>query len=135
MAAVKVKKKRLLDSGANITVISTLDHSDTSSFASSLRIHDLAPEAVETADGGQMLVTGASTMLDIPALLCPTATNRLLSVSQFWSLKNAMVLFSSKGAIVIAIDPVLDRILQLINEYSFHNDLVLLTGTLTDESL
>ena len=94
---VKHKKSIILDSGANITVISDITHVDNNTVPSCRRAEDAA--GVETADGAIMPITGNGVVVGLEGPICDGASTTLVSVSQFCQERNAMLCFNSTSAV------------------------------------
>ena len=78
----EISKKKLLDSGANISIVSSLTHLDPNTnplFHSA----DKPLRNVETANNSKMPIQGQGKFEGVNGVLCETATNSLLSLSQY----------------------------------------------------
>ena len=79
MQAQKKVKKKLLDSGANIIIVSSLSHLDSNTFPTFLRADK--PSVVETANNSTMEIQGNGQFEGLNSVLCESASNSLLSTS------------------------------------------------------
>ena len=66
--ALNVKKLTILDSGANISIISDITHLDTNTVPLCRRAED-AP-GVETASGGAMAISGRGVIVGLEGPIC-----------------------------------------------------------------
>ena len=64
----KVEKKKLLDSGANISIVSSLSHLDTNTFPTCLRAEK--PSVVQTANNSTMAIHGRGQFQGVNGVLC-----------------------------------------------------------------
>ena len=77
--ASKVKqKKKLLDSGANISIISDISHFDPNT--SFCRAEE--PRGVDTANQSGMAIFGSESICGMEGALCDKAASSLISVSR-----------------------------------------------------
>ena len=79
--ALNVKNKlKILDSGANTSIIADITHVDTNTVPFCCRAEDGA--GVETASGAVMPITSRGVICGLEGPICPSATTSLLSVPQ-----------------------------------------------------
>ena len=87
--ALKVKKSKILDSGANICIISDITHLDSNTLPLCRRAEDHG--GVETASGVAMPISGNGTICGVEGKICEGASFTLILLlllllcsSQIW---------------------------------------------------
>ena len=108
--AAKEVKKKLLDSGANISIVSNLSHSDSNTFPTFLRADK--PSVVETANISTMTIQGQGQFIGLNSVLCESANNSLLSASQFTRENDTIVIISEKDAVGVKLDSTVTSLLN-----------------------
>ena len=96
-------KKLLLDSGANTPIVSSLLHLDPNTTPSFHRA-DKPSRNVETANNYNIEIQGQGIFNGLNSMLCDSATNNLLTASQFTRKKNAVVIIFEKDEIGMEAD-------------------------------
>ena len=130
IAKVK-RKKKLLDSGANISIISDTSHLDPNTTF--CRAEE--PRGVETANQSVMAISGSGTICGLEGALCDDAASSLISVSQLCKAKKAAVILDSCGAVAVTLD---DEGIATLNEFKnncFQKSQLLLTAHVNHDSL
>ena len=89
IAKVMRKKKKILDSGANMSIIFDLSHLDSNTPL--CRAEE--PGGVEMTNQSVMAISGSSSISGLEGAFCDGATRSLISVSQLCKDKNAAVIF------------------------------------------
>ena len=131
---LKVKKPIILDSGANVSVISDFTHVDTNTVPLCRRAEDAS--GVETADGNVMPIEGRGIIVGVEGKICTGASFTLLSVPQVCQELGASVVFNSSGAVAYKNDSFSDDVFNGLKNYSFiQKKPPLLTATLNNDSL
>ena len=127
--ALNVKKATILDSGANVCIISDITHLDTNTVPLCRRAEDAA--GVETASGVAMPISGRGLLVGLEGPLCLDATTTLLSVPQLCKEREAIVIMDAVGAIAVESDAFNKSHVNCIKKHSITHSKPLLTATLT----
>ena len=123
--ALNVKNKlKILDSGANTSIIADITHVDTNTVPFCCRAEDGA--GVETASGAVMPITSRGVICGLEGPICPSATTSLLSVPQLRTEGSAIAIMDSEGAIAVKRDVVNTR---LINQIKMNSPTPILSAT------
>ena len=131
--ALNVKKATILDSGANVCIISDITHLDTNTVPLCRRAEDAA--GVETASGVAMPISGRGLLVGLEGPLCLDATTTLLSVPQLCKEREAIVIMDAVGAIAVESDAFNTSHVNCIKKHSITHSKPLLTATLNHHSL
>ena len=92
------RKKKILDSGANMSIISDFSHLDLNTpFC---RAEE--PRGMETANQSVMAISGSGTISGLDGVLCEGAICSLISVPQM--CKSKSVIFEVCGAVAVTLD-------------------------------
>ena len=130
---VKLEKKILLDSGANVSVISDYSHVDTNTIPSCRRADKSS--GVETADKTVMPITGDGIILGCGGVICDDASHSLVSQSQFMKVHDAVVISDSVGAVAYRRSDYVREGLKELNDKCCKQNHVLFTAHVNDDSL
>ena len=128
-----VKKRKFLDTGANVSILSDITHKDINSIALCRRAEDA--QGVATASGVPMEIMGSANFEGVVSKICTEANHSLLSVSQYNKVKNAVMIFDEYGAWGVRNSDVVKALLKEIKDHSYHTRQLLLTATMSPESL
>ena len=99
----EISKKKLIASGANITIVSSLTHLDPNTTPIYHRA-DKPSRTVQTANNSTMAIQGQGKFEGVNGVLCESASYSLLSTSQYTREKDAVVIMSSAEAVGVKID-------------------------------
>ena len=130
---VKLQKLKILDSGANISIISDITHVDTNTVPFCRRAEDAA--GVETASGAMMPISGCGTIVGVEGKICEEASFTMISVPQVCVDRDACMFFDSVGAIAVVNDGYVQDQCNSIKKHSIKHNQLLFTGTMSDQSL
>ena len=112
------EKMAALKEAKNISIVSSLSHLDTNTFPTYLRAEK--PSVVQTAN---------------ISVLCESASNSLLSNSQYTREKVAVVIMSSTEAIGVKIDGTVSSYVNSIKNHSMNENQILLAAQLNTDNL
>jgi hypothetical protein len=159
------KKRILIDSGCNTTIIASKDHSDDNilyrdyleSIATAngqlipiieqgsiliatangqlIPIIEQGSILIATANGQLIPIIGQGSILTMPADYVPTFVDSLISVSQVTKLRNSCVIFFKDIALTIFLRPSIITLLNQTNSIAVDNNLLLCTAALTTDNL
>ena len=127
--AVGSKKRLLIDSGCNTTIIASSDHSDDNILYRDYK------ESIATANGQLIPIIGQGSILDMPADYVPSFVDSLISVSQVTKLHNSCVIFLQDVAFNICLTPSIINLLNQIKSIAVADKLLLCKATLTADNL
>ena len=128
-----VQKRKFVDSGANVSILSDHTHMDTNSIPLCRRAEDA--QGVVTAAGVPMEITGSANFEGVVSKICPESTSSLLSVSQWSTVNDGAMIFDARGAFGVRNDDVVRPLLKFIKEHSLRQSQPILTATISPESL
>ena len=123
------KKRLLIDSGCNTTIIASPSHSDNSI------IYRDSKEGISTANGQIIPILGQGSILQMPADFVPTFVDSLISVSQATNLNNSCFIFLKDVAFNICLNPSIVNLLNQIHALAVEQKLILCTAKLTTDNL
>ena len=123
------KKRLLIDSGCNTTIIASSDHSDDNILYRDYK------ELIATANGQLIPILGQGSILDVPANYVPLFVDSLISVSQVSKLHNSCVIFVKDLAFNICLTPSIVNLLNQIKSIAVADKLLLCTAPLTADNL
>ena len=134
LKALNVKKKVLLDSGANHSVISHMSHVDTKTIP--CRRADKS-SGVETADGTVMPISGDGIIQGCDGVFCENASHSLVSQSQWAATNDGIVIADATHAFgVSSSHVVLNDIINGFKNNSYNsNEPPLLTAHVNHDHL
>ena len=91
---------------------------------------------VQTANNSTMDIQGRGQFEGVKySLSCESASNSLLSTSQYTREKDAVVIMSSTEAVGVKIDSTVTSLLNSIKNYSFDKNQILLAAQLNNDNL
>ena len=93
-------KPTIIDSGANVSVISDVTHVDTNTVPLCRRAEDAT--GVVTASGEELDISGRGIIVGVEGAICLGATASLVSASQVCKERGAYVIMDSCGAIAVS---------------------------------
>ena len=122
-----------MDSGANISIVSSLSHLDSNIFPTYLRAEK--PSVVQTANNSTMDNQRRGQFEGVNRVLYESASNSLLSTSQYTREKDDVVIMSSTEAVGVKIDSTVTSHLNAIKNHSFNKNQILLAAQLNNDNL